>query len=917
MATENERDELQLPKVYDPKTVEDKWYKFWLEKLYFAAQIEPGKKQYCITIPPPNVTGSLHIGHALCYSIQDVLTRWKRMQGYETLCLPGTDHAGIATQNKVEQQLAEVGLTRHDIGREEFLKRVWAWKEHYGGTILNQFKRMGYSFDWERERFTMDEQYSDAVIESFVRLFNKGYIYRGARVINWCPRCHTAISDIEVEYEAIDGKLYYIDYPLEDGTGNIRVATTRPETMLGDTGVAVNPEDDRYLGLVGKNAILPIVGRKLPIFDDSYVDPEFGTGAVKTTPAHDPNDFEMGLRHNLDSVIVIGPDGKMTEEAGKYAGMDRYEARAKLVEELRDKGYLTRVDDYALSVATCRRCETVIEPLLSEQWFCRMKELAQPAIDVVKSGKIKFIPERYTKLYLDWMENVRDWCISRQLWWGHRIPVWRCDDCGEYIAAKSAPEVCSKCGSKNLTQDPDVLDTWFSSALWPFATLGWPKKTPDLDYFYPTNVLVTARDIIYLWVARMIFTSLEFLKEIPFHDVYIYATVQNEEGRRMSKSLGTGVDPLDLIDQYGADALRFALLQQAGEGQDMRFSGGRVEVIRNFCNKIWNASRFVLMNLDHEEEHLPPGVPVVRNEHKWVENWYLGEDPDIRLSTFELRLEDRWILSRLNRLVTTVNKGFAAYDMDDACRALYEFIWSEYCDWYLELAKPRLRDTSDERKQVQYLLWHVLETTMRLLHPVMPFITEEIWQAIPHSGDSLMIRPFPVADSVWVNETAEKQMDEMMEITRAIRNLRTELGAQPGRPVNVLVTSPSDAVRERIQAISEGVKSLARVGEITFAESLPDSEKRNYVSSHFMDFDLHVPVAGLIDVEKELSKIEQELEALGKELSRTEGKLSNEQFIARAPAEVVEKERRIQQELQEKKAKLEERLAALSSVDSR
>ncbi|MDO8587231.1 MAG: valine--tRNA ligase [Armatimonadota bacterium] len=911
MATETEKQESQLPKVYDPSIVEDKWYKFWLEKCYFAAQIEPGKREYCITIPPPNVTGSLHIGHALCYTIQDVLTRWKRMQGYETLCLPGTDHAGIATQNKVEQQLAEEGLTRHDLGREKFLERVWKWKEHYGGTILNQFKRMGYSFDWERERFTMDEDYSNAVVEAFIRLFDKGYIYRGARVINWCTRCHTAISDIEVEYREIDGKLYHLSYPLEDGTGAIEVATTRPETMLGDTGVAVNPEDDRYLGLIGKNAVLPIVGRLLPIFDDTYVDPTFGTGAVKVTPAHDPNDFEMGMRHDLPSVIVIGPDGKMTEEAGAYAGLDRYEARKKLVQDLQEQGYLVKIEDYALSVATCKRCETVIEPLLSEQWFCRMQELAQPAIEVVKSGKIKFIPERYTRVYLDWMENVRDWCISRQLWWGHRIPVWQCDDCGEHTAARGEPDACRKCGSKKLTQDPDVLDTWFSSALWPFATLGWPKKTPELSYFYPTNVLVTARDIIYLWVARMIFTSLEFLKQVPFHGVYIYATVQNEEGRRMSKSLGTGVDPLDLIDHYGADALRFALIQQAGEGQDIRFSAKRVEAIRNFCNKIWNASRFVLMNLGHEEDPPPPGVPVVPNDHRWVEDWYLGEEPDNRLAAFELRLEDRWILSRLNRLIDTVNASLSAYDMDDASKALYEFIWSEYCDWYVELAKPRLRGDEDERRQVQYLLWHVLETTMRLLHPVMPFITEEIWQALPRDGASLMIRPFPVADTSRIDEAAEKAMDELMEITRAVRNLRAELGIQPGRSVNALVTSESEDVLERVRSVSESIKPLARVGEMRLGASLPDGERRQYVSAHFAELDVHVPVAGLIDVDKEVSRLETELQSLDKELARTTGKLTNEQFTSRAPAEVVEKERRIQQELAEKKGKLEERLGAL------
>ncbi|HOK53982.1 MAG TPA: valine--tRNA ligase, partial [Armatimonadota bacterium] len=552
----------KLPKVYDPFQVEDKWYNYWLEKGYFHAEVDRSREGYCITIPPPNVTGSLHIGHALCYTIHDVIARWQRMRGLNTLILPGTDHAGIATQNKVEQQLAEEGLTRFDLGREKFLERVWQWKEHYGGTIIKQLKRLGCSFDWERERFTMDEGYANAVLEAFVQMFNKGYIYRGARVVNWCPRCHTGISDLEVEYEEQHSYLWFIKYPFADGSGYVEVATTRPETMLGDTAVAVNPEDKRYMEYIGKTAILPIMEREIPIVDDSFVDPSFGTGAVKVTPAHDPNDYEIGQRHNLPQIIVIGPEGKMTDEAGKYAGLDRYEARKKIVEELKEKGLLSKIEDYTHSVGTCSRCDTVIEPLLSEQWFVEMKKLAQPAIDAVKENKVRFIPDRYTRIYLDWMENIKDWCISRQLWWGHRIPIWKCLDCGEYTASKTVVETCGKCGSKNVEQDPDVLDTWFSSALWPFATLGWPEDTPELSYFYPTDVLITARDIIYLWVARMIFQSLEFLNEIPFFDVYIYATVLNEEGRRMSKSLGTGVDPLDLIERFGSDALRYALIQQ-------------------------------------------------------------------------------------------------------------------------------------------------------------------------------------------------------------------------------------------------------------------------------------------------------------------------------------------------------------------
>ena len=889
--TDNTSRETTLPTVYDPTSVEGKWYKFWLDRNYFHADVSDSRAKYSITIPPPNVTGSLHIGHALCYAIQDVLTRWKRMQGFNTLCQPGTDHAGIATQNKVEQQLAEEGLTRHDLGREEFLKRVWAWKEKYGGQILHQFRTMGFSFDWERERFTMDEKYSDAVLESFIRLFNKGYIYRGARVINWCPRCHTAISDIEVEYVEQHSHLWYLRYPLEDGSGYVVVATTRPETMLGDTAVAVNPNDERYNGMVGKNVKLPLTDRVIPVIADEFVDLEFGTGAVKVTPAHDPNDFEIGLRHNLPQVVVIGPDGSMTQEAGaRYEGHDRFRAREIVVEDLRAQGLIEKIDEYTHSVGTCERCHTTIEPLLSEQWFCRMKELAQPAIDVVKEGKIKFHPDRYVRIYIDWMENIRDWCISRQLWWGHRIPIYRCDDCGEYAAAKSMPEACAMCGSPNLTQDPDVLDTWFSSALWPFATLGWPEQTPELDRYYPTDVLVTAREIIYLWVARMIFSGMEYLNEIPFDEVYIYATVLNEEGKRMSKSLGTGVDPLELIDRYGADALRFALIQQTGKNQDIRFSEKRVEIIRNFANKIWNASRFVLMNL---EDFAVPDSP---------------------LSTLHsrLRLEDRWILSRLNRTIEAVNSGFTTYDMDDAARALYEFIWDCYCDWYIELAKPRLRGTPEERAQVQAVLHYVLETTLRLLHPIMPFITEEIWQALPHEGESIMMAPFPKSDSAMLDDEAEADMNDVMEAVRAVRNLRAELGASPGKPVNLTVVAQAD-VRERITRNADSLKSLARVGELTFADGISDSDKGKYLSAHLPGLDLYVEVAGLIDVEKELARIASEMSSIDKELSRSQGKLANENFTSKAPPEIIEKEKRIVAELAEKKGRLEERRAALGS----
>ncbi|MHB0913345.1 MAG: valine--tRNA ligase [Armatimonadota bacterium] len=862
-----------LPKAYEPQSVEPRWYEYWMKKGYFHAEPDPDRESYCITIPPPNITGSLHIGHALCYTIQDVLGRWKRMQGLNTLILPGTDHAGIATQNVVEKQLAREGLTRHDLGREKFVERVWEWKEEYGSTIINQFKRMGYSFDWDRLRFTLDESYTDAVLEEFVRWFDEGYIYRGVRGSNWCVRCHTAVSDIEVEYEEVAGYLWHIDYPLEDGSGSITVATTRPETMLGDTAVAVNPEDDRYVGMVGKNVLLPLADRAIPIVADAHVDPGFGTGAVKVTPAHDPNDAEIGQRHNLPAMIVIGPDGHMTDEAGRFAGLDRYAAREAVVDELRGQGLLALEEEYMHSVGTCARCGSTIEPLLSEQWFVKMKEIAKPAADVVREGKIRFIPERYVGTYVEWMENIRDWCISRQLWWGHRIPIWQCDECGEYMAGRTAPEACRKCGGTALTQDPDVLDTWFSSALWPFATLGWPKETPELESFYPTSVLTTARDILYLWVARMVMTSLHFLDEIPFHDVYIYATVLNEEGRRMSKSLGTGIDPLETVEKYGADALRFALLQQVGKGQDIRFSERRVEPIRLFCNKIWNMARFVLMNLDGQPERCEV-----------------------------TRTEDKWILSRLQATITAVNEGLAGYDMDNAARALYEFLWSEYADWYIEAAKPRLQ--TDERPVVQYVLWHVLETALRLLHPFMPFITEEIWQTIPHEGESIMVAPFPEAKETYPD--AEARMEAVMEVTRTIRNLRAELGVPPVKPVEVTLVSSSP------EALSEGaeiIRTLAKVSELAIETERPAGER--FISGHLPIADVYIPFAGLVDVDKEIARLTNELAAAERELARSQGKLGNEQFMSRAPAHVVEKEQRIVQEMTDKREKLQERLAML------
>ena len=862
--------------IYNPKDIEQKQYNFWLSKDYFKADLNSNNSKYSITIPPPNVTGSLHIGHALCYSIHDVLIRWKRMLGYNTECIPGTDHAGIATQNKVEQKLAKEGKTRFDLGREKFLEEVWEWKKLYGGQIIHQFKTMGFSFDWEKERFTMDEGYADAVLEAFVRLYNKGYIYRGTRVINWCPRCKTAISDIEVEYKEQASHLWHFKYPLEDGSGYIIVATTRPETMLGDTAVAVNPSDDRYKNIIGKNVILPLVDRKIPIIADDYVAKDFGTGAVKITPAHDPNDFEMGLRHNLPQIVVIDDDGTMTDDCGKYANMDRYQARDEIVKDFEKLGLLDKIEDYSHQVSTCSRCDTTIEPLLSRQWFCKMKELAGPAIEAVKSGKVTFHPKRYERTYLEWMENVRDWCISRQLWWGHRIPVFTCENCGHEFASKSKETICPKCGGV-LNQETDVLDTWFSSALWPFATMGWPNSNEMLNKYYPTDVLITARDIIYLWVARMIFSSLEYLNEIPFKDVYIYATVQNEFGQRMSKSLGTGVDPLEIIDNYGADALRYSLLSQAGKTQDIRFSEKRVKIAANFANKVWNASKFVLMNLN---------------------------DFDKANKDLNLTIEDKWILSRLQQTIDAVNSNFASYDMDDATKALYEFIWNDYCDWYIELAKGRLK--TDDRHSVQYVLWYVLDNILKLLHPIMPFITEEIWQNIPHDGESIMVQNFPKKDNSLIDLDAESSVNSLIDLVKTIRNMRAELNVAPGKLIDIILNTNTD-----LSKVIEKVKFLSKIDNIDFNIDISDEDKKQYAQSHIPGIDIFINTSGLIDIVKEKEKLNKELSAIDKELQKVQGKLNNAGFLSKAPQDVIDKQKTIESELLEKKAKILERLSIL------
>ncbi|HEX2998662.1 MAG TPA: valine--tRNA ligase [Armatimonadota bacterium] len=884
----------ELPKAYEPGQVEQKWYQYWVDNGYFHTEVDRSRKPFCITIPPPNITGSLHMGHALCYTLQDILVRWRRMQGYNTLCLPGTDHAGIATQNVVEKKLAKQGLTRHDLGREKFLEQVWDWKEEYGNTIIRQFKTMGYSFDWDRLRFTLDEGYVDAVLEEFVRLYHEGYIYRGARVTNWCPRCRTAISDIEVEHEDQPAHLYHISYPFADGEGSITVATTRPETLLGDTAVAVNPQDERYIGAHGRMLTLPLVGRTIPVVADEYVDPAFGTGAVKVTPAHDPNDFEIGMRHRLPQIVVIGQDATMTEEAGKYKGMDRFACRKQVVEDLREQGFLVKIDDYSHSVGHCERCGTVLEPLLSEQWFVRMKELAQPAIEAVKQGRIRFIPDRYARVYLDWMENIRDWCISRQLWWGHRIPVWTCPE-GHYTVAKSEPEACAECGSKELTRDPDVLDTWFSSALWPHATLGWPKQTPELDYFYPTNVLVTAREILYLWVARMITTGLKFVDEIPFHDVYIYATVLNWEGKRMSKSLGTGINPLDLTSQYGTDATRFAITLQAGKTQDMRFDDGRrkpgdpmraplAETSRNFANKIWNAARFALMHIEEGAEGIGVDSPL----------------PEVK------ELADRWILSRLNRTIEIVNNAFEEYNFDEANKALYSFLWNEFCDWYVELAKPRLRT---EDQTVRAILVHVLDQSLRLLHPVMPFITEEIWQKLPGASGSIMVAFFPEVTPSQLDETAESQMEQVMQVIAALRNMRAEMNVPSSKAIPTAIIGTADAAK--LEAAADYIRSLARVEAIQFEAPEALHKYRQSLSANVEGIQLLVPLAGLVDIEVEVRRVTNELESVEKDIQRVNAKLSNEQYLAKAPAAVVEKDRQRQQELQNRHRALRQRLELL------
>ena len=872
----------ELPKTYDPSAVEDKLYQFWNDSGFFNAEVDENKKPFTIVIPPPNVTGQLHMGHAFDETLQDILIRTKRMQGYSALWMPGTDHAGIATQIKVEENLrVNEGKTRYDLGREEFLKRVWDWKHQYGNRIISQLKKLGSSCDWRRERFTMDEGCSKAVKEVFVNLYKKGLIYKGSRIINWCPHCATALSDAEVEYETQPGKLWHIKYPIKDSDEYLVVATTRPETFMGDTGVAVNPNDERYKHLVGKTCILPIMNREIPIFADDYVDMEFGTGCVKTTPCHDPNDFEMGQRHNLAQILVFNEDATVNENGGKYQGLDRYECRKAVLRDLQEGGYLVKTEDHEHNVGTCYRCGTTVEPMTSAQWFVKMAPLAKPAMDVVHDGRVKFVPGRFANTYLRWMENVHDWCISRQLWWGHRIPAYYCEDCGEMTVAKEDVTVCPKCGGTHIHQEEDVLDTWFSSALWPFSTLGWPEKTRELDYFYPTSVLVTGYDIIFFWVARMIFSGMEQMHEEPFKTVYIHGLVRDAQGRKMSKSLGNGIDPLEIIEQYGADALRFTLVTGNSPGNDMRFSTEKVEASRNFANKIWNASRFIQMNLTIDNAELPA----------------------------DLALEDKWILHKYNELVKAVTENIDKYELGIAVQKLYDFIWDNFCDWYIEIVKPRLQNHDDvaANERAQKVLCYVLRGTMQLLHPFMPFITESIWQALPHEGPSIMVSKWPEYQTELCFAAEAEQVETMMDTIRAIRARRAEMNVPPSKRAQVILLTDE---RASYEAGILFFSKLAYASEVIFADAMPENAD-SMVSVVTKGATAYMPMGELIDFEKERERLNKEKAKVQKDLDFVNKKLNNPGFVAKAPAAVVEQEREKVAKLEELMAKLDASLAAL------
>ena len=871
----------ELPKTYEPQETEGKIYQSWLDAGCFKAAPNPDKKPFSIVMPPPNVTGQLHMGHAMDCTLQDILTRYKRMQGYEALWMPGTDHAGIATQIKVEEELRKnEGLTRYDLGREKFLERVWDWKHKYGNRIVEQQRKLGASCDWDRARFTMDEGCSKAVRETFCELYDKGLIYKGSRIINWCPHCITALSDAEVEYVDKPGHLWHIRYPLSDGSGDLVVATTRPETMMGDTGVAVNPEDERFRHLVGKTCILPIMNREIPIVADEYVELGFGTGAVKMTPAHDPNDFEVGLRHGLETIRVIDDNGRINANGGPYNGMDRYECRKQLVKDLEEQGYLVKTEEYSHNVGTCYRCRNDVEPLISAQWFVKMAPLAAEALRVVNDGEVKFIPERFSKTYTNWMENVHDWCISRQLWWGHQIPAWTCADCGHITVDRADPTCCAKCGSANIQRDPDVLDTWFSSALWPFSTLGWPDKTPELDYFYPTSVLVTGYDIIFFWVARMIFSGCEQMKKFPFEKVLIHGLVRDDKGRKMSKSLGNGIDPLEIAGKYGADALRFNLITGNSPGNDMRFYVEKCEAMRNFANKIWNASRFVLMNLTIDEVKLPE----------------------------KLELEDKWVLSRLNGLIREVTENLDAYELGVASAKVYDFIWDTYCDWYIELTKSRMQGEGAEN--AQNVLCYVLVQMLKLLHPFMPFITEEIYQALPHvpgeESEFLMRTAWPVYDGKFSYPAEEAAMEEIMDLIRAIRTRRAEMNVAPGRKVQLTVVTER---RETFTAGAPFFQRLAGASEVHVTDAAPAAQGMVEVITPAAR--AFMPLAELVDIQQELERIAKEKAKAEGHLKGIEAKLNNEAFTSKAPEHIVQNQREQAEKLRALIAQLEQSEAAM------
>ncbi len=892
----------ELEKTYDPKQIEDRIYKNWLDQKYFHAEVNPNKKPFTIVMPPPNITGQLHMGHALDNTMQDILTRFKRMQGYEALWQPGTDHASIATEAKIVAKLKEEGTSKEELGREKFLERAWDWRKQYGTRITSQLKKLGSSCDWDRERFTMDEGCSEAVKEVFVKLYDKGLIYKGSRIVNWCPHCLTSISDAEVEYEEQQGHFWHIKYPLVDENGKpsttefLEFATTRPETMLGDTAVAVNPEDERYKYLKGRYVWLPIVNKPIPVVEDSYVDMEFGTGVVKITPAHDPNDFEVGKRHDLPEINILNDDATINENGSRFEGMDRYEARKAIVEELEKEGLLVRIEDYSHNVGTCYRCHTTVEPMIKKQWFVKMDELIKPAADAVKNGDIKLIPERMTKTYFNWTDNIRDWCISRQLWWGHRIPAWYCEDCGETIVSKDVPCECPKCKSKRLTQDPDTLDTWFSSALWPFSTQGWPKETPELKYFYPTDVLVTGYDIIFFWVIRMIFSGYEQTGRAPFHTVLFHGLVRDSLGRKMSKSLGNGIDPLEIIDKYGADALRLTLITGNAPGNDMRFYNERVEASRNFANKVWNASRFIMMNLD-------------------------AADVPAEIDFNKLTPADKWIISRCNDVVKEVTEGLDSFELGIAVQKVYDFIWEEFCDWYIEMVKPRLYSDTDETKAAAlWTLKNVLITALKLLHPYMPFVTEEIYTTLREDEpneevkakmeESIMISDWPVYKNEWHFEKEERNIEMMKEAVKAIRNVRTSMNVPPSRKANVFVVSNDESVRTSFTEGKVFFDSLAHAAEVNI-QSDKNGIADDAVSAVIPEATIYMPFSDLVDVDKEIERLTKEKKRLEGELKRSHAMLTNEKFLSKAPAEKVAEEKEKLARYEDMMKKVDEELAHL------